>query len=253
MCANPSSAKRWSSVRVLDISMFSGSNSSIKIDQLKLLREHVRSYKGLRHFTFRWIGGRGPSPLPELVIEQKNLHPALREISPSLSAALFPNLEYLTLNNVVVSAPQIQRLIQTHKSTLVEIDLENVILKGGNWRDALANIHGVEVKTNTPHITEEGDVPIMLAPSMFPHQPRPKVPDAKHKGRTSEATDRTRRMLLADEIRQRESSGHRSKKDSGRDRKKKVKDMATSPVQQLKKKCGDLLGWRRNGPTLVVG
>lgn len=253
MRASPGSAKRWSNVHVLDVSMTSGINSSIKNDQLKLLREHIRGYKGLRRFTFRWIGTRGPSPLPELVLEQKNLHPAFREASPSSSMALFPHLEYLTLSNVIMSAPQIQRLIQTHKSTLTEIDLENVVLKDGDWRTALATMHGVEVKTNSPGNAEEGDVPIMLAPSMLPRQSQPKAPAAKHKRQTSEATDLTR-LLLADEIRQRESSGHRSKKDSSRDRKRrKVKDTTASPVQQFRKKCGDLLGWRRNGPTLVVG
>lgn len=250
MCANPSSAKRWSNVHVLDISM----SSSIKTDQLKLLREYIRGYKGLRRLTFRWIGVRGPSPLPDLVLEQKHLHPALREASPSLSAALFPHLGHLTLTNASISALQIQRLMQTHKSTLLEIDLENVVLRDGDWRDALATMHGMEVKTTSPCLTEEGDVPIMLAPSMIPRQSQPRAPNAERKGQTSEATDRTRRMLLADKIRQRESSGHRSQKPNGRDRKrKKVKDTTASPVQQLKKKCGDLLGWRRNGPTLVVG
>jgi hypothetical protein len=253
MCADPGSAKRWSNVRVLDISMSLGSHSSIKNDQLKLLREYIRGYKGLRRLSFRWIGARGPSPLSELVLEQKNTHPAFRDASPSSSAALFPHLEYLTLSNVVVPAPQIQRLIQTHKSTLLEVDLENVILKDGNWHDALATMNGVDIKTKTPCAAEEGDVPIMLAPSMLLPQTRPKIPKAECKGQTTEATDRARKILLADEIRQRESSGHRSRKASDRDRKrKKVKDTTASPVQQFKRKCGDLLGWRRNGPTLIV-
>jgi hypothetical protein len=249
-CANPGSAKRWSNVRILDISVSLGFHSPIKNDQLKLLREYIRGYRGLRRFSFQWIGARGLSPLPELLIEQKNTHPAFRDASLSTSAALFPHLEYLTLNNVIISAPQIQRLLQTHKSTLKEVDLENVVLKDGNWHDALATMDGVDVKTKAPHTAEEGDVPIMLAPSMFLPQTQP----MDHRGQTSEATDRARKMLLADEIRQRESSGHRSKKAGDRDRKrKKVKDTTTSPVQQLKRKCGDLLGWTRNGPTLIVG
>lgn len=248
------SAKRWSNVRVLDISMSSDSHLPIMTDQLKLLREYIRGYKGLRQFSFRWIGARGPLPLPEPVLEQEKLHPAFREATPSSSTTLFPQLEYVTLDNVVVCAAQMRRMMHTHKSTLMEITLENVVLRDGSWRDALATVHGVDVKTNTPDITEEGDVPIMLAPSMLPRQTRPRVPAGKHKGQTSEATDRTRRMLLADEMRQRESSGHRSRKDSDRDRKrKKVKYTTTSPVQQLRQKCGDLLGWKRNGPTLVVG
>jgi hypothetical protein len=253
MCTNPGSARRWSNIRILDISMSLQSNSSIKKDQLKLLREYIRGYKGLRRFSFRWIGARGPSPLPELVLEQKNTHPAFRDAS---SSALFPHLEYLTLSNVVVSAPQIKRLMQTHKSTLVEVDLEIVVLKDGDgkWHEALATVNGVEIKNEMTSTTEEGDVPIMLAPSMLPPQVPPKTRKAKHGGQASGATDRARRMLLADEIRQRESSGHRSKRANDRDRKrKKVKDTTTPPVQQLKKKCGDLFGWRRNGPTLIVG
>jgi hypothetical protein len=254
MCPNPGSAKRWSNVRTLDISMSLGPHLSIKNDQLKLLREYIRAYKGLRRFSFRWIGVRGPSPLPELVSEQKNTHPAFRDASPSSSAALFSHLEYLTLSNVTISAPQVQRMIQTHKSILKEVDLENVVLQDGSWHDALATMNGVEVKTKPPYTAEEGDVPIMLAPSILLPQTRPKTQKAEHKGQTSEATDRARKMLLADEIRQRESSGHRPKKANDRDRKrKKAKGTTTSPVQQLKRKCGDLLGWRRNGPTLIVG
>jgi hypothetical protein len=187
-------------------------------------------------------------------LEQKYTHPAFRDASTSSFTALFPHLEYLTLSNIVISAPQAQRLIQIHKSTLQKVDLQDVVLKDGNWHDALANINGVDVKTKTPCTAEEGDVPIMLAPSMPLPQIRPKIPEAEHKSQISEATDRARRMLLADEIRQRESSGHRSRESGDRDRKrKKVKETTTSPVQQLKRKCGDSSGWRRNGPTLIVG
>jgi hypothetical protein len=252
--ANPSSVKRWSKVRVLDISMSLRTKSTVKNDQLKLLREYIRSYKGLRRFSFRWLGARGPSPLPELALEHKNTHPAFRDVSPCSSRALFPHLEYLTLSNIIISAPQMQRLMQTHKTTLQDVDLENVVLKDGNWHDALAHLNGVDVRSMTPCIMEEGDVPVMLAPSMLLPQVKLKIPEVEHKGQTSEATGRARRMLLADEIRQRESSGHRTRKSGDRDRTtKKVKNTTVSPAQQLKRKCGDLLGWRRNGPTLIVG
>jgi hypothetical protein len=219
-----------------------------------VLREYIRSYKGLHRLSFRWIGVRGPSPLPELALEHKNTYPAFRNASSSSFRALFPHLEYLTLSNIIISAPQIQRLMQTHKTTLRDVDLENVVLEDGNWHDALAHLDGVDVRSMTPCNMEEGYVPIMLAPSMLLPQVKPKAPEAEHKSQTREATDRARRMLLADEIRQRESSGHRSRKSGDRERKrKKVKDTTVSPVQQLKRKCGDLLGWRRNGPTLIVG
>jgi hypothetical protein len=53
MSANPSFAKRWSTVRVLNMSMSLGTNSTVKIDQLKLLREYIRSYKGVRRLSFQ--------------------------------------------------------------------------------------------------------------------------------------------------------------------------------------------------------
>jgi hypothetical protein len=252
--ANPSSVKRWSNVRILNISMSLGTNSTVKNDQLSLLREHIRSYKGLRRLSFQWIGARGPSPLPDLVLEHTNTHPAFRGASTPSSIALFPHLKYFTLSNVVISAPQLQRLMQTHKTTLQDVDLENVVLKDGNWHDTLTHLNGVDIRSMSPCTMEEGYVPIMLAPSMLLPKVKPKVPEAEPKGQTSEATDRARRILLADEIRQRESSGHRSRKSGDRDRnRKKVKDTTVSPVQQFKRKCGDLLGWRRNGPTLIVG
>ncbi|KAG9526099.1 hypothetical protein KCV07_g602, partial [Aureobasidium melanogenum] len=252
--AHPGSAKCWSKIRALDITMFSGSDSTAESDQLKLLRKCIRGYKGLHRLSFRCIGTRGLSPLPELALEDKSsTHPALRHTSPSTPAPLFPRLEYLTLNNVVISATQVQCLMQAHKSTLIEIDLENVVLKGGSWHDALATMDGVDVKTKAASITEEGDVPIMLAPSMLPPQTRPKILD--YGDQTNEATKRARGMLLADEIRQGDSSSRQSKRvDNKERRKKRVEGTTTSPYRQWKRKCGDLLGWRmKNGPTLVVG
>lgn len=254
--AHPGSALSWCKVRVLDITMYSEPDPMAEADQLKLLRKYVHGYKGLRRFSFKWIGTRGPSPLPELPLEQKtSTHPAFRHTSASTPAPLFPHLEYLALDNVVISAIQVKRLMQTHKSTMIEIDLENVVLKDGSWHDTLVTMDGVDVKTKATSITEEGDVPIMLAPSMIPPQTPPKMPKAEHSNQTSEATERARKMLLADEFRQGDSLGRQSKRvDNKERRKKRVKDMTISPYQQLKRKCGDLSSWRmRNGPTLVVG
>lgn len=235
--------------------MYSGSDSTAESDQLKLLRKYVRSYKELRRFSFQWIGARGLSPLPELALEQSSrTHPALRHASPSTPAPLFPHLEYLALDNVIISATQVQRLMQTHKRTLLEIDLENVVLKDGSWHDALASIDGVDVKT-TPISITEGDVPIMLAPNISPPQSQRQSSKKEYSIRTGEATKRVRRILLADEIRQGASSSPQSRRvDNKERRKQRVEGMTPSSYQQLKRKCGNLLGWRmRNGPTLVVG
>ncbi|KAG9840056.1 hypothetical protein KCU98_g15628, partial [Aureobasidium melanogenum] len=254
--AHPGSPKCWSKIRALDITMYSEPHSTGESDKLKLLRKYIHGYKGLHRFSFRWIGARGISPLPELTLEHKSsTHPALRHAPPSAPAPLFPHLEYLSLHNVVISASQVQRLMQTRKSTLIEINLEHVVLKDGSWHDTLATIDGVDVKAKAVSITEEGDVPIMLAPSMLLPLARPKMPKAEYSDQTSKATRRARRMLLADEIRQGESLSRQSKRvDNKERRKKRVEGMTTSPYQHLKRKCGDLLGWRtNNGPTLVVG
>ncbi|KAG9632845.1 hypothetical protein KCV04_g9264, partial [Aureobasidium melanogenum] len=254
--ARPGSAKCWSKIRALDVTMYSGSDSTAESDQLKLLRKYIRGYKGLHRLSFRWIGTKGLSPLPELALEHKSrTHPTFRDAPLSTPAPLFPQLEYLTLDNVVIPATQVQRLMQTHKSTLIEIDLENVVLEGGSWHDALATIDGVDVRTKAASNTEEGDVPIMIAPSMLPPQTRPKIPKKDYGDQTNEATKRARRMLLADEVRQVDSSSRQFKRvDNKERRKKRAEGMTTSPYQQLKRKCGDLLGWRmKNGPTLVVG
>lgn len=248
--ARPGSSLSWSKVRVLDITVYSEPDSTAKSDQLKLLRKYARGYKSLRRFSFRWIGARGPSPLPELASEQKtSTHPACRHASPSTPAQLFPHLGYLALDNVMISAIQVERLMQTHKSTLRQIDLKNVVLKNGSWHDALATMYGVDVKTKTTSITEEGDVPIMLAPSMLPTQTQPKMPKAEFSDQTNKAAERARRMLLADEIRQGKSLSRQSKRvDNRKQRKKMAESMTTSPYQELKRKCGDLLGWKmRNG------
>ncbi|CAD0010787.1 unnamed protein product [Aureobasidium pullulans] len=182
MGSHPGSARRWSNVRVLDISMYSPPPSQANSDQVKLLREYIR-----------------PSPLPEIPAEQKHTHPALR--TASSCAPIFPNLEYLSINNAIMSAPQVALLIKRHKSTLIEVDLENVVLENGTWQDALGSLEGVDIKTNIPLIAEEGDVPIMLAPSMM--KPLPLAPSptlSQSKGQASKATDVARKMLLAEEI-----------------------------------------------------
>ncbi|CAD0106567.1 unnamed protein product [Aureobasidium uvarum] len=254
MGAHPGSAKSRSNIRVLDITMSSGPNPIVENDQMKLLRKYIRSHKGLHRFSFRWIGTRGPSPLPELAVEQ-NTHPAFRNTALASSTPLFPHLKHLTLSNVVISALHIQRLMQTHKTTLTEVELENVVLVDGTWHDALSTTNGVELGTNPVLPTEQGDVPIMLAPGIFAPHPQPKKSKAEHRGQASEATNRARKLLLADEYQQVESSSLQARKFIARDRKrKKVKEVTTSPVQQLKRKCGDLFGWKmKNGPTLVVG
>lgn len=254
--ARSGSARFWSKIRTLNIIMHSEPSSTAESDQLKPLPKCIRGYKGLRRFSFRWIGARGLSPLPELPPEHKSsTHPALRHTSPSTIAPLFPNLEYLALDNVVISATQVQRLMQTHKSTLIEIDLDNVVLKDGSWHDALATIDCVEVKTKASCITEKGEMPIVLAPSMLRSQTSPKMPKAESRDQPNEATERARRMLLADEVRQGGSSSRQTKKVGNKERREKtIEGMPTSPYLQLEKKCGDLLGWRmKNGPTLVVG
>ncbi|THV68451.1 hypothetical protein D6D28_06686 [Aureobasidium pullulans] len=261
MGSHPGSARRWSNVRVLDISMYSPPPSQANSDQVKLLREYIRGFKALRKFSFRWSGARGPSPLPEIPAEQKHTHPALR--TASSCAPIFPNLEYLYINNAIMSAPQVALLIKRHKSTLIEVDLENVVLENGTWQDALGSLEGVDIKTNIPLIAEEGDVPIMLAPSTM--KPLPLAPSptlSQSKGQASKATDVARKMLLAVEIGQ-GVPGHRRYRstreieaDVGGDRKRrKTRDKTTwLQPQQLRRKCGDLFGWRmKNRPTLVVG
>ncbi|THY34910.1 hypothetical protein D6D01_01756 [Aureobasidium pullulans] len=261
MGSHPGSARRWSNIRVLDISMYSPPSSQSNSDQIKLLREHIRGFKALRKFAFHWLGPRELSPLPEIPAEQKHTHPALR--TASSSSPMFPNLEYLSINNATMSAPQVALLIQRHISTLIEVDLENVVLKNGTWQDALGALNDVAIKTNIPLVAEEGDVPIMLAPSMM--KPLPLAPSPtmfQSKGQASKATDVARKMLLAEEIGQGVPGhrGHRSTREIegnvGGDRKRrKTRDKTTwLQSQQLRRKCGDLFGWRmKNGPTLVVG
>ena len=53
MHTHAGSAKRWSNIRILDISMSLPSTPSIKKDQLKLLHEYIRNYKGLHRLSFR--------------------------------------------------------------------------------------------------------------------------------------------------------------------------------------------------------
>lgn len=252
--AHPGSVRCWHGIRVLEMGVYGFDTTSHHQDQTKLLRTYIRGFKNLERLSFRWIGARGPSPLPLPTSsstpdpQQRHRHPAFR----TTSTPILPHLTHLFIENAKMEANQIALLTRTHKHTLKELDLENIILETGTWEDALGELdHGADIHVKpAPKLQDDSDevedVPIMLAPSMtaaLDKKQKHARCQANISGQSG-AADAAREILLAGDrdVPQRGAEDLSKNKEK---KKKKARDKEwLSSTEQLRKKCGDLFGWR---------
>lgn len=206
--ATPASPRRWSRIRHLTIRMenpgFDHSMQS-RPDHLKMLHTYLRNFTGLTDLHFSWLGPKGPSPLPltsqhilasspkrdsptpttpsprrRSPVASPPTHPAHRGLDSSTQRARasqplhFPYLIDLTLENASMPASQIRQLLQTHRRTLQELDLDSISLASGTWDEALSPLSAIsgsdrwKQQTTQPRSEEMGEVPIMLSASSPP-------------------------------------------------------------------------------------
>ncbi|OQE05452.1 hypothetical protein PENVUL_c024G01974 [Penicillium vulpinum] len=212
--ASPASCKRWSQIRKLTLYMTSfGHEPGQPTDHLELLHAYLRSFPSLQRLVFHWEGERGPSPLS--LATEPSLNSAAKgkptQACPQrcvlpLQPLKFQHLQQMELVNAKMDASQVASFIQEHRSTLREFNFENVVLRSGDWDDALApltRLSSNEGWKQGQRDTDTVDVPIVLSPAgvsqkqllkaiyALQQQKCPKTPRSLAKARS-----RTRELLL---------------------------------------------------------
>lgn len=174
--ATPRSAKVWSRIQHLDINLFTppAADDFAESAHFKLLQNYLRNFqRNLATFNFRWTGGKGPLPVQRAIMSdaKEQEHPAVRclgvnditqatrrKARPPLT---FPMLKHFEVENVATAAAQITAFVADHRSTIEELNLEDVDLTSGTWDEALAPL----TRKAMPR-TSFADIPIMLSPTM---------------------------------------------------------------------------------------
>ncbi|KAJ5779784.1 hypothetical protein N7457_007504 [Penicillium paradoxum] len=166
--------KRWSQTRKLTIHMRSfGHEPGKPTDHLKLLHAYIGSFPAVKRIDFHWEGERGLSPL-SLATEPRLEHARTGKPSqacPHKSASRvrplrFPHLLQMELVNATRDASQVTSFIPERRHSLREFNFEDVVLRSGNWDDALApltRLSGSEEWMQGQRNRESVDVPIVLS------------------------------------------------------------------------------------------
>ncbi|KAL1873385.1 hypothetical protein Plec18167_006436 [Paecilomyces lecythidis] len=171
--ASPASRKRWSQIRKLVIHMDSFPYiRGHPMDHLKLLHSYLQSFPGVKRFSFRWVGKKGPCPLslatePCLVGSTKTPSQACpKRCTLPMKPLRLRNLQYMELENAILDASQISSFILDHRHTIREFDFEDVVLRSGTWDDALAPLTRISGNDSWKGKQEETmEVPIILSPT----------------------------------------------------------------------------------------
>ncbi|KAJ5374552.1 hypothetical protein N7517_006558 [Penicillium concentricum] len=144
-------------------------------DHPKTLHAYIGSFPSLQRLVFYWEGERGRSPLslatePSLNSAAKGKPAQARPLRCALPLRplKFQYLQQMELVNATMDASQVASFIQEHRSTLREFNFEHVVLRSGNWDDALApltRLGGSEGWKQGQRATDTVDVPIVLSPA----------------------------------------------------------------------------------------
>jgi hypothetical protein len=184
--SNPSSCRRWTQIRHLALEMDSIPFSWPKPDDhIRTIQSYMRSFAvTLTHFSFRWSGAQGPSPL-SLQSEPPIWTPSLGQyqyphhkysasfppatppkdchlLKPSASASpirsspakplRFFALKHMILENCELDAPQIAAFIARHRGTLTEFRFEDVYLRNGDWATTLDPLRKLKRLERAKHV-----------------------------------------------------------------------------------------------------
>ena len=171
---SPASTRRWRQIKKLTIEMDSFPfGADCPSEHLKLLHSYLRCFQSLEHFTFRWRGFKGPSPLSlstepcilSLAALQSSKACPKTSIKPPFPPLKFRKLQSLYLENAVVDASQIAAFVMAHRKILHEFAFEDVHLRLGTWDDALSPLTRISGNEDWKKKQEEVmDVPLMLSP-----------------------------------------------------------------------------------------
>lgn len=210
---SPASSKRWSQIQKLTIHMTSfGYALGQPTDHFKLLHAYLGSFLALRRLVFHWKGERGLSPLsfatePTLPGTPRGKPPQACPQTGALPLRplKFSQLQQMELVNAMMDASQVASFIHEHRHTLREFNFEDVVLRSGNWDDALApltRLSGSDGWKQGQRDTESVDVPIVLSSAGLSRQQLQKAICALQQqkgpstlGSLARARSRTRELL----------------------------------------------------------
>lgn len=227
--ATPRSARVWSRIQHLNVHLEplpATAGAACPPDHFRLLQTYLRNFQAnLATFEFRWHGAKGPLPFkyPELSTHSTGQHPAK---APRAQMPLyFLKLKCLDVGNVAAMATEISNFAESHKTTLEDVNLEDVKLVAGTWDEALAPL-----TKQARRRTSYADIPIMLS-SMAPSSP---TPAPMERIETATAPNGRSSMRIS-----RWLSGRRSRPASAR----KVREGLLGCEEQLRKVLG-VLPWK---------
>ena len=245
--ASPRSAKVWSRIQHLNITMSSPPDTDTFTESanFKLLQTYLRNFQAnMATLSFCWLGEKGPLPVHRSVMTDPDQeeHPAMRQISRSgaqqtkqkkaMPHLHFPKLKHFEVGNVATSASQISTFVADHRTTIEDLNLEDVELTSGTWDEALAPL----TRRRRPR-TSFADIPIMLSPTatspVSPTLPSPMERVKTPVGALGRPSLRISRWL---------SSRNRSKPVAPVTR--KGKGGLHGCEEQIKKVLGGVLPWR---------
>ncbi|KAI5462411.1 hypothetical protein BGZ63DRAFT_403641 [Mariannaea sp. PMI_226] len=189
----PSANRRWKQIRKLSISVdawdFYGPSPGL--DHLKIIDDYIRTFApNLEKFSFTWLGRKGPCPIalsgdPLFApprASKKLFHEVTSLMSPlptrpTREPIHFPKLRCLQIRNSTMYAPQLSRLINSHRDTVRQFDFTSVCLsKRDNWDEALAPLDNDSMWSRSNSLAStsrsESEYSLVMSPSSE-HLPSP--------------------------------------------------------------------------------
>ncbi|RMY13291.1 hypothetical protein D0868_02092, partial [Hortaea werneckii] len=175
----PASTRIWSRIQHLTLRLVTRGDPG---DQA-IVHRYLRGFnEGVHTLSICWEGQRGPFPLsgwPHSAVpraRQDRVTP--KDQTKVHSSMRFARLKQLSICNAHASAAEINALIRSNRESLHEVELQDVELTQGEWRDVCAtsgNRPQVKPKAHVPRtpITPASEsVAVKPLPALPPQRPR---------------------------------------------------------------------------------
>ncbi|RMY76965.1 hypothetical protein D0863_01609 [Hortaea werneckii] len=175
----PASTRIWSRIQHLTLRLMTQGDSREQV----ILHRYLRVFnENIHTLSICWEGQRGPFPLsgwPHSAVpraRQDRVTP--KNQTKAHSSMRFARLKQLSVCNAHASAAEINALIRSNSESLHEVELQDVELTQGEWRDVCAtsgNRPQVKPKAHVPRIPitpASGSVAVKPLPALPLQRPR---------------------------------------------------------------------------------
>lgn len=184
--SSPSSSRRWSSIKHLNMRLqCREACDAKKTNTLKILHAYLGNFLALESFKFQWQGNKGPFPL-SLHNEPRLIPIATRDEgsrTPPMQRLKLQHLQCFVIQNATTDAWQISNFLHRLRRQIVECDFQGIELRSGDWAIALEPLERMAEKSRRkrhhPAKHESMDVPLMLSPDSSPTRPAHIHPTAR--------------------------------------------------------------------------